>query len=56
MITAGAIVSLIAALGWLILNWRALDGHGLSFERKMQFAVAWAVIIAVLAFILGRVA
>lgn len=56
MITAGAMVSLIAASGWLFLNWRALDSHGLSFERKMQFAVAWVVIIAVLAFILGRVA
>jgi hypothetical protein len=34
----------------------ALQSHGLTFERKMQFAVAWAVIIAGLAFILGRVA
>jgi hypothetical protein len=56
MITAGAIVSLIGASGWLFLNWRALESHGLSFERKMQFAVAWAVIIAGLALILGRVA
>jgi hypothetical protein len=56
MIIAGAIVSLIAASGWLFLNWRAVQSHGLSFERKMQFAVAWAVIIAGLAFILGRVA
>lgn len=56
MIAVGAIVSLIAASGWLFLNWRALENHGLSFERKMQFAVAWAVIIAGLAFILGRVA
>lgn len=55
MITAGAIVSLIAASGWLFLNWRAVESHGLSFERKMQFAAAWIVIIAGLAFILGRV-
>jgi hypothetical protein len=56
MMTAGAIVSLIAASGWLFLNWRALSSHGLSFERKMKFAAAWVVIIAGLAFVLGRVA
>lgn len=56
MMTAGAIVSLIAVSGWLFLNWRALQSHGLSFERKMQFAVAWVIIIAGLAFVLGRVA
>ena len=56
MIAAGAIVSLIAASGWLFLNWRALQSRGLSFERKMQFAVAWIVIIVGLAFVLGRVA
>lgn len=56
MIAAGMIISLIAASGWLLLNWRALQSHGLSLERKMQFAVAWAVIITGLAFILGRVA
>jgi hypothetical protein len=56
MITAGAVVSLIAASGWIFLNWRAVQSHGLSFERKMQFAVAWVVIIAGLALVLGRVA
>lgn len=56
MLTGGAIVSLIAASGWLLLNWRALQSRGLSFERKMQFAVAWIVIIAGLALVLGRVA
>lgn len=55
MITGAAIVSLIAASGWLMLNWRALESRGLSFERKMQFAVAWIVIIAGLTFVLGRV-
>lgn len=55
MITGAAIVSLIAASGWLMLNWRALEVQGLSFERKMQFAVAWIVIIAGLTFVLGRV-
>lgn len=56
MIAAGTVISMIAAMGWLFLNWRALQSRGLSFERKMQFAVAWIVIIASLAFILGRVA
>lgn len=56
MIAVGAIVSLIAASGWLFLNWRALEGHGLSFERKMQFAVAWTVIIGGLAFVISRMA
>jgi hypothetical protein len=56
MITAAAVVSLVAASGWLMLNWRALEAQGLSFERKMQFAVAWVVIITGLAFVLGRVA
>lgn len=55
MITGAAVVALIAASGWLMLNWRALESHGLSFERKMQFAVAWVVIIAGLTFVLGRV-
>jgi hypothetical protein len=56
MIAAGAIVSLVVASGWLFLNWRGLQAQGLSFERKMQFAVAWILIIAGLAFVLGRVA
>jgi hypothetical protein len=55
MIAASAIVAVIAAAGWLFLNWRALQSHGLSFERKMQFAAIWIVIIAGLAFVLGRV-
>ena len=54
MITTGAVVSLVVASGWLFLNWRAVQSHGLSFERKMQFAVAWVVIIAGLAVLLGR--
>ena len=41
MIAAGMVVSMIAAIGWLLLNWRALQARGLSFERKMQFGVAW---------------
>lgn len=55
MIEAGtAIVALIASIGWLALNWRSLSAHGLSFERKAAMAVAWAIIIAGLAFLLTR--
>jgi hypothetical protein len=54
MMTTAAFVSIIASLGWLVLNYRALESHGLSFERKAQFAVAWIIIIGGLAFVLGR--
>jgi hypothetical protein len=47
-------VSLIAMAGWLFLNWRALQSHGLSFEQKAAMAVGWTVVIAVLAFVLTR--
>ena len=48
------LISLIAMLGWLWLNWRALQSHGLSFEQKAAMAAGWAVIIAGLAFVLTR--
>ena len=54
MLTAGAIVSLIAMSGWLFLNWRALESQGLSFERKAAYGAAWAVIIALVAFVFSR--
>ncbi len=48
------LVSLVAMSGWLFLNYRALQSHGLSFEQKAAMAVGWALIIAVLAFVLTR--
>ncbi len=55
MIATGTfLVSLVAMAGWLWLNWRALQSHQLSFEQKAAMAVGWAVIIAVLAFVLTR--
>lgn len=54
MVTGTALVALIASLGWLMLNWRALQGLGLSFERKASFAVAWIILIGGLAFVLSR--
>jgi hypothetical protein len=55
MMFAGTlVVSVIAVIGWLFLNWRALQSHGLSFEQKAAMAVAWVVIFAVLTFVLTR--
>lgn len=54
MVTGSVLVSLVAMSGWLYLNWRALQSQGLSFEQKAAMAVGWAVIIAVLAFVLAR--
>ena len=48
------VVALVATTGWLFLNWRALQAHSLSFEQKAAMAAGWAVIIAVLAFVLSR--
>lgn len=48
------VVFLISLLGSLFLAMRALRSHGLSFENKAWMAVAWALIIAVLAFVVGR--
>ncbi len=47
-------VSLVAMTGWLFLNYRALQSHGLSLEQKAAMAAGWLLIIAVLAFVLTR--
>jgi hypothetical protein len=51
-----AIVSVIASLGWLFLNFKALQVDGLSFHKKVGMAVAWAIIIGGLAIIMSRFA
>ena len=48
------IVSLVAMTAWLYLNWRALQAQQLSFEQKAAMGAGWAVIIALLAFVLAR--
>lgn len=48
------VVSLISVAAALFLAVRALRSHGLSFKNKAWMAVAWAVIIAVVAFVVGR--
>lgn len=54
MMTGTAIVAVIASLGWLILNFRALQAQGLSFEQKMTMAVAWIVLFVGVTFIFSR--
>lgn len=54
MATAAILVSLVASVGWLFLNYRALQAFELSFEKKAGMAVGWILIIAVLAFVLTR--
>jgi hypothetical protein len=54
MMTGAAIVSLIAISGYLLLNWRALQSHGLSMEKKLKFAAAWVAIFLIVAFLFGR--
>ena len=53
MMTGLAISLLVAALwiGWL---WRSGEIQALSFEHKARNLVIWAIIIAVLAFVLAR--
>lgn len=49
------IAGMIGLLASLFLAVRAWRSHGLSFENTAWMAVAWALIITVLAFVLGRV-
>lgn len=55
MIALGTmLVSLVAVVGWLYLNWRAVQSHRLSFETKAAMAAGWVSIFVVLAFALTR--
>lgn len=54
MITGTAIVVLIATAGWLVLNIRALQSHGLSFRQQATMAAAWVAIFAALAVLFTR--
>jgi hypothetical protein len=54
MMTAAIVVSLVAMSGWLYLNWRALESHGLSLERKALFAAVWVALFVGLAFLFTR--
>lgn len=54
MMSAANFVFLITIAGALFLAMRGLRSQGLSFRSKTGMAVAWAVIIIVLAFVFGR--
>lgn len=54
MTTAATVAMLISSVACLFLAVRGLQSHGVSFENKAWMAVAWALIIGVLAFLLGR--
>ena len=58
MMTTAAVVSLIASLGWLFLNWQAYrsgaQSAGWGRSTQLQMALVWVAIIAGLALILGN--
>lgn len=55
MATGTAIVAFIGLLGWLVLNYRALQSQELSSGKKAGMAIAWLIIIGGLAFVLSRI-
>ncbi len=54
MMTIGLIVGLITVTASLFFAIRALGSHGLSLENKAWMAVAWVLVIAVVAFVATR--
>jgi hypothetical protein len=54
MAAGSMVMALVAILGWLFLNCRALQSHGLSLEQKAAMTAGWIVMISGLAFILTR--
>ena len=57
MMTTAALVALISALGWLVLNIRAyrsaVESVGWSAGKQVQMALIWVVIIAGLYLLVG---
>ena len=49
-----AILALTGVSLSLVLALRAYRSHGLSFENTAWMAVAWVIIISVVAFVAGR--
>jgi len=54
--TGTMVVSVIAMLGWLILNLRAMRSHELGRETTIKYALAWVAIFGVVAFVATRMA
>jgi hypothetical protein len=44
LMTGTMIVSVIAMLGWLVLNLRGLQSHQLGRERTIRYALLWVAI------------
>ena len=54
MIGPEIVFSLLAMTAAAFLAWRSYRSHRVPFEKSMMMAVAWAVIIAGLTFIVSR--
>ncbi len=52
--SAGVLVLLVSLAASLFLAVRAMRGHGLGFEATARMVVAWILIIAIVAFVAGR--
>jgi hypothetical protein len=48
--TGTLVVSIVAMLGWLLLNMRAMQSHRLGMEKTLKYAAAWVAIFALVAF------
>jgi hypothetical protein len=51
LMTGTMIVSVIAMLGWLVLNLRALQSHQLGRERTIRYALLWVAIFGAAVFV-----
>ncbi len=49
LMTGTMVVSVIAMLGWLVLNLRALQAHQLGRERTISYALLWVAIFGAVA-------
>lgn len=54
--TGTMVVSLVALLGWLILNVQAFKSQQLGWVRTAQYGLAWVAIFGVVAFMATRFA
>jgi hypothetical protein len=52
--TGTMVVSIVAMLGWLVLNMRAMQSHQLGMEKTLKYAAAWVAIFAFVAFLASR--
>jgi heme/copper-type cytochrome/quinol oxidase subunit 2 len=59
MMTTALVVSIVASLGWLFLNWRGYrsgaKAAGWNGSTQLQMALIWVALITVLALLFGRI-